>query len=79
MKEAKSTPTGKSGSGVLDLIEWIGNKLPDPAMLFVIGAAMVMVCSHLAVRAGWTVQPQVFRSAFSSSRAKTGRPRPSSR
>ncbi|MCA9299830.1 MAG: AbgT family transporter [Phycisphaerales bacterium] len=41
----------------LDAIEWIGNKLPDPAILFVIGAAFVMIASSLAHRAGWTVQP----------------------
>ena len=74
MEETKPTQTGKTGSGVLDLIEWIGNKLPDPAMLFVIGAVVVMVCSHLAVRAGWTVQPQVFRSAFEFLTDADGRP-----
>lgn len=44
--------------GLLDLVEWIGNKLPDPALLFLIGAVIVMVASQIAVSAEWTVQPQ---------------------
>jgi len=34
--------------GPLDLIEWIGNKLPDPAVLFLLGAIIVVVASHFA-------------------------------
>ncbi|GAB5495210.1 MAG: hypothetical protein Phyf2KO_02900 [Phycisphaerales bacterium] len=44
--------------GLLDFVEWIGNKLPDPALLFLIGAVFVMVASQVAVMTGWTVQPQ---------------------
>ncbi|RNC81451.1 MAG: AbgT family transporter [Phycisphaera sp.] len=44
--------------GLLDLVEWIGNKLPDPALLFLIGAVIVMIASQVAVSSGWTVQPQ---------------------
>lgn len=43
--------------GLLDLVEWLGNKLPDPAMLFVIGALLVMVLSAIGSNAGWAVQP----------------------
>lgn len=42
---------------LLDGIEWLGNKLPEPAMLFVAGAALVMLLSQLVVWAGWSVQP----------------------
>lgn len=58
--------TAKKG-GLLDAIEWLGNKLPDPAFLFLIGAGIVMIASHFAapqineageiVREGWVVQP----------------------
>jgi aminobenzoyl-glutamate transport protein len=43
--------------GPLDLGEWGGNKLPDPALLFVIGAAVVMLLSAIGASAGWSVQP----------------------
>ena len=29
----------------LDLIEWLGNKLPDPAMLFVLGILLIWMMS----------------------------------
>jgi len=44
--------------GPLDLIEWIGNKLPEPTTLFVLGAALVMVLSQVGVWQGWEVQPK---------------------
>ncbi|MEM1329662.1 MAG: AbgT family transporter [Planctomycetota bacterium] len=34
-------------SGLLDAVEWLGNKLPDPTVLFLIGAVIVMIASHL--------------------------------
>jgi len=52
-------PQSKGRKGILDLIEWIGNKLPDPAVLFLIGAAIVMLASQLAVTTGWEVQPKM--------------------
>jgi len=54
-------PAGKASGGrkgILDLIEWIGNKLPDPAVLFLIGAAIVMLASQIAVWTDWQVQPK---------------------
>ncbi len=53
-----SEPPAKLG-GLLDRIEWLGNKLPDPAFLFLIGAAIVMVASHFAAPRlpdGWRVE-----------------------
>jgi aminobenzoyl-glutamate transport protein len=41
----------------LDTIEWAGNKLPDPVMLFIMGALLVMVLSHIGVMMEWSVQP----------------------
>ncbi|MBL1216974.1 MAG: AbgT family transporter [Planctomycetes bacterium] len=43
------------GIGILDMIEWVGNKLPDPSTLFLIGAIIVMAVSHLAYTANWKV------------------------
>ena len=39
--------------GWLERIERIGNRLPDPATLFAIGAALVFAASWVASRAGW--------------------------
>ncbi len=45
--KSPTTPPRKR-KGMLDAIEWMGNALPDPAALFLIGAVLVMVVSHLA-------------------------------
>lgn len=48
-----------SGGGVLGLIEWIGNKLPDPAFLFLGGAILVIIVSGLVAPKlpdRWTVE-----------------------
>lgn len=61
------TPSGRptgGRKGILDLIEWIGNKLPDPAVLFLIGAAVVMLASQVAVWSDWQVQPKTAVSAI---------------
>ncbi len=48
-----------SGTSLLDRIERVGNALPDPTTLFVIGALLVMGASHLAVILEWEVQKPV--------------------
>lgn len=56
----------------LDTLERIGNRLPDPAALFVIGLLLVMLISHLASIFNWSVvnsaneQVIVARSLLSS-------------
>ena len=45
----------KRRRGVLDLIEFIGNKLPDPAIIFMIGAAIVIALSAFGASQGWEV------------------------
>lgn len=45
----------KRRRGVLDLIEFIGNKLPDPAIIFMIGAALVIALSAFGASQGWEV------------------------
>lgn len=51
-----STPPSSRFS-VLDAIEWAGNKLPDPAMLFVWCCLIVLVLSAISAELGWSVQP----------------------
>jgi aminobenzoyl-glutamate transport protein len=40
-------PLKKPKGGILDAIEWMGNKLPDPVLLFLIGTFIVLLLSHL--------------------------------
>ncbi|MCW5765392.1 MAG: AbgT family transporter [Phycisphaeraceae bacterium] len=47
----------KTGFRLLDTIERIGNKLPEPALIFVILAAVVIVVAAVGSAAGWKVQP----------------------
>ncbi|MCW5946813.1 MAG: AbgT family transporter [Fimbriimonadales bacterium] len=42
---------------LLDRFERFGNKLPDPATLFLIGAAIVIVLSQIGASMGWSIQP----------------------
>lgn len=50
--------TSSSGRfSFLDAIEWAGNKLPDPAMLFVWCCLIVIVLSAVSTELGWSVQP----------------------
>ena len=49
---------GGSGGGVLGVIEWLGNKLPDPVFLFLGATALVFVLSAVGSSMGWSVQPQ---------------------
>ncbi|MBX3401965.1 MAG: AbgT family transporter [Phycisphaeraceae bacterium] len=51
-----STPPSSRFS-LLDAIEWAGNKLPDPAMLFVWCCLVVIVLSAVSTELGWSVQP----------------------
>ncbi|MBY0261102.1 MAG: AbgT family transporter, partial [Phycisphaerales bacterium] len=52
------TPSGPRGpGGVLDLIERIGNRIPEPAVLFALFAALVIVVAAIGSAAGWSVQP----------------------
>lgn len=54
-RDAAATPSPRTRRGVLDWIEFIGNKLPDPAMIFIFGALIVMALSWIGANAGWSV------------------------
>ena len=45
-----TSDTPKTGifASLLNGVEWLGNKLPDPAFLFLIGLVLVLLASHLA-------------------------------
>jgi aminobenzoyl-glutamate transport protein len=51
------SPAHGRKSGILDRIERIGNALPEPAILFAMLAAIIVVVSAIGSAAGWKVQP----------------------
>ncbi|MFG0330226.1 MAG: AbgT family transporter [Phycisphaerales bacterium] len=59
MTDTQTTGAADRSGGLLDLIEWIGNKLPDPSTLFLLGTILVMVLSHIAYVNDWSVQRQL--------------------
>ena len=44
---------------VLDVVEKVGNKVPHPAVIFLVLIALVMVLSHLLYWAGVSVSTEV--------------------
>ncbi len=58
---ADTAPTSQTPAhrrrGMLDWIELVGNKLPEPALLFALLAALVVAISALGATMGWQVQP----------------------
>lgn len=54
---ATGTPSQRRPRGALDWIEWAGNKLPDPALLFALLALVVILLSAVGAWMGWSVQP----------------------
>ena len=50
------TSEDDSNGGLLRTIERVGNRLPDPVTLFIIGAAVVLILSEVAAVTGWQVR-----------------------
>ena len=50
--------SGTSG-GWLGWIERVGNRLPDPATLFLIGTVLVMIASAVSAKTGWIVEERL--------------------
>jgi aminobenzoyl-glutamate transport protein len=48
ISQTSDTPKAGIFGSVLNGVEWLGNKLPDPAFLFLIGLVLVLFASHLA-------------------------------
>lgn len=60
MSNAKdSTNAVAKKRSLLDLVEIAGNRLPDPSILFLLGALLVMVASAAAYWSGWEVVKKV--------------------
>jgi aminobenzoyl-glutamate transport protein len=59
--------------GLLDRIERIGNALPDPTTLFLIGAVLVALLSQLAVGLDWTVEKTVTHEVVDAATGETHR------
>lgn len=57
MSNSPSPTSASTGNGILDFIEWLGNKIPEPAVLFALFAAIVVVVAAIGDAAGWKVQP----------------------
>ena len=45
--------------GILNWIERVGNRLPDPVSLFILGAVAVVILSQIADTLDWTVTKTV--------------------
>ena len=56
MKKSGPLTNSLSTGGWLAWIERIGNRLPDPATLFLIGTVIVMIASAVAVQTEWVVE-----------------------
>ena len=57
---------GTRAGGWLDRIERLGNALPDPTTLFLLGAVAVVLLSQLAVSLDWTVEKTISREVVDS-------------
>lgn len=53
---------GGAGSGLLGAVERLGNRLPDPATLFLLGTLAVMAVSQLAASLGWSLEKTVLEA-----------------
>ncbi len=59
-----SRRTGVFRFSLLDGMEWLGNKLPEPVTLFAIGAAVVMLLSWVAETRQWRVYQELPQPVF---------------
>ena len=59
MAEHISPTKSKSAAGWLGWLERVGNRLPDPATLFLIGTVMVMIASAVAAKTDWIVEERL--------------------
>lgn len=57
MTTDSAAASGPPRRGVLDWIEWAGNKLPEPALLFALLAMVVVLLSAAGAALDWQVQP----------------------
>jgi aminobenzoyl-glutamate transport protein len=60
-KPGGGSSAGAGAGGLLGAIERVGNALPDPTTLFLLGAVAVMLASQLAVSLDWSVEKTLSR------------------
>lgn len=53
------TSNGARDRGLLAFVERLGNRLPEPWLLFVYGLAIVLVLSKIAAARGWSIDAKV--------------------
>ncbi|MBC8243871.1 MAG: AbgT family transporter [Verrucomicrobia bacterium] len=70
-ENAPATKPGAPG-GWLGWIERIGNRLPDPATLFLIGTVLVMIASAVAAKTHWVVEERLPEQAAALGQAADG-------
>lgn len=56
---SQSSQSSQERPGLLDRVEAAGNRLPDPSILFMFGALLVMLASALASQLNWEVVKKV--------------------
>jgi len=64
----------RSGTGWLDAIERVGNALPDPSTLFLLGALAVLALSQVAASQDWSVEKTVSRPVHETVVDASGEP-----
>ncbi|MBS1106542.1 MAG: hypothetical protein H6Q91_2044, partial [Deltaproteobacteria bacterium] len=69
-----ATSPASGSSGWLAELERLGNRLPDPATLFLLGTLLVMGLSQVAVTSGWSVEKQVVEDLRVEVRGPDGAP-----
>jgi aminobenzoyl-glutamate transport protein len=67
-------PDSVRTKGILDFIERVGNALPEPALIFAILAAVIIVLSGIGASMGWQVQPVQPRVVMVDSTSPAGDP-----
>jgi len=69
MVDSDSKIKPRPTTGWLGWIERIGNRLPDPATLFLIGTVLVMVASAVAAKTQWVVEERLPEQAAALAQA----------
>ncbi len=59
MNEETQTPSPEKQGGFLNFVEKVGNILPDPTTLFVLGTIFILILSHIAFVGEWEVKQEL--------------------
>ena len=68
--DSATSETGKK-SGWLDLIERVGNRLPHPMTLFIVGTLIVLVLSQVADVCNWSAEKTVMKTEAGGTKVQT--------